>query len=365
MSTSRKRLPSDARILPWGIAWGLAVTLAEALVVARGSALDSGTHSVGWLLLWMAPSWCLTGCLFVAVIMPAEARFGRPGVVAAWLGVSVVAALVHVSISSATWHWLESSPLAGTAAALGASAWLATPLVSDALLSYHTWTNLFFGGLLATALTFDLRAERTRSLLHAAGRARARAATLVNEAQFEAIRAQVDPRDLVEILREVRTRYARDPASAEALLDRLVNFLRSAIAGLRQRESTLAAELEVAAALAELQAERGMSNAWRIGARPRGLEQIAFPPCALLPILALSRNDCTPTLEVTCDRPGVARLVARGLAAIPPRLEQRLSAQLASVAPAASVRCTTKDGQVVLAVEMAWNHQKESRHERC
>lgn len=365
MSAVGQRLLNDARIPRWGITWGLAVTLAEALIVARGSALDSGPHAVGWLLLWMAPSWCLTGCAFVAVIMPAEARFGRFGVVAAWLGVSVVAALAYVSISSATWHWLEGSPFAGAAASLGASAWLATPLVSDALLGYHTWTNLFFGGLLATALTFDLRAERTRSLLHAVGRARARAATLVNEAQLEAIRAQVDPRDLVETLREVRTRYARDPAAAEALLDQLVNFLRAAIAGLRQRQSTLAAELDVAAALADLQAERGMPNAWRIGARPGGLEEITFPPRALLPILALGRNDCNPTLEVTRDRPGVVRLVARGLAAVPTRLEQRLSAQIASVAPSASVQCTTNDGQVALAVELAWNVQKESSHERC
>ena len=183
MNAARQRPPNDARILRWGIAWGVAVTLAEALIVARGSAFDSGVHAAGWLLLWMAPSWCLTGCLFVAVIMPAEARFGRTGVAAAWLGISVVAAFVYVSISSAIWHWLEGSPFAAAAASLGAAAWLATPLVSDALLGYHTWTNLFFGGLLATALTFDLRAERTRSLLHAAGKARARAAMLVNEAQ--------------------------------------------------------------------------------------------------------------------------------------------------------------------------------------
>lgn len=353
MSAARQRPPIDARILRWGIAWGLAVTLAEALIMARGSVLDSGIHAAGWLLLWVAPSWCLTGCLFVAVIMPAEARFGRTGVAAAWFGVSVVAAFVYVSISSATWHWLEGSPFATAAASLGAAAWLAPPQVSDALLAYHTWTNLFFGGLLATALTFELRAERTRSLLHAAGRARARAATLVNEAQFEAIRAQVDPRDLVETLGEVRTRYARDPAAAEALLDQMVNFLRAAIAGLRQRESTLAAELDVAAALADLQAERGMPNAWRIGARPDGLEGIAFPPRALLPILALGRNDCTPLLEVTRDRPGVIRLVARGLTAVPPRVEHRLSAQLASVAASASVRCETGDDQAVLVVELA------------
>jgi hypothetical protein len=353
MSAARRRPPIDARILRWGIAWGLTVTLAEALIMARGSVLDSGIHAAGWLLLWVAPSWCLTGCLFVAVIVPAEARFGRFGVGAAWLNVSVVAALVYVSISSATWHWLEGSPFAAAATSLGASAWLATPLVSDALLAYHTWTNLFFGGLLATALTFDLRAERTRSLLHAAGKARARAAALVNEAQFEAIRAQVDPRDLLETLREVRTRYACDPAAAEALLDRLVNFLRAAIAGLRQRESTLAAELDVAAALADLQAERGMPNAWRIGARPDGLEGIAFPPRALLPILALSRSDCTPLLEVTRDRPGIVRLVACGLATVPPQVEHRLNAQLASVAPSASVRCATSGGQAVLVVELA------------
>jgi hypothetical protein len=363
VNAARQRLPIDARVVRWVVAWGLAVTLAEALIVARGSALDPGAHAAGWLLLWMAPSWCLTGCLFVAVIVPAEARLGRVGVAAAWLGVSVVAALVYVSISSATWHWLEGSPFAGVATSLGASAWLATPLVSDALLGYHTWTNLFFGGLLATALTFDLRAERTRSLLHAAGRARARAATLVNEAQFEAIRAQVDPRDLVETLREVRTRYARDPVAAEALLDRLVNFLRAAIAGLRQRESTLAAELEVAAALGDLQAERGLPHAWRIGVRPDGLEGIAFPPRALLPLLALGRSDCNPSLEVTGDPPGIVRLVARGLATVPPQVETRLRAQLASATASASVRCTTSDGQVALVVELASNLQKESRHE--
>jgi hypothetical protein len=350
VSASGQSPTNAGRIPRWGIAWGLAVTLAEALIMARGSAFDSGSHSAGWLLFWMAPYWCLTGCLFVAAIVPAEARFGRAGVAAAWVGVSVAAALVHILVSSALWRWLEGSPFAAVAASFGASAWLATPLVRDALFTYHTWTNLFFGGLLAAALTFDLRAERTRSLLHAAGRARAQAATLVNEAQFEAIRAQVDPRDLVEILREVRTRYACDPAVAEKLLDRLVDFLRAAIAGLRQRDSTLGAELDVAAALADLQAERGLPHAWRLGTRPDGLDRIAFPPRVLLPILRLGRTDGSPLLEVTRDPSGRVRLVARGLAAVPARVEQRLGAQLAAVAPDASVQCTTIEGQVVLAV---------------
>lgn len=353
MSATWQRPPHASRILRWGIAWGLAVMLAEALVMARGSALDSGVHSAGWLLLFMAPSWCLTGCMFVAAIVPAEARLGRPGVVVAWLGVSAVAALAHVAISAATWHWLEDSPFAGAAASLGASAWLATPLVSDALLAYHTWINLFFGGLLAIALTFDLQADRTRSLLHAASRARARAATLVNEARFEAIRAQVDPRDLVEVLREVRTRYAHDPAAAEALLDRLVSFLRAALAGLQQHESTLAAELDVVDALARLQSERGMANAWRIGARPDGLDGVAFPPRTLLPILSLGRHDRTPSFEVTRDDSGAVRLVARGLAAVQPRVVQLLAAQLAAVVPSAAVRCTTGVDGVALVVDLA------------
>jgi hypothetical protein len=335
-------------VLRWGIAWGVAVTLAEALIIARGS-----VPGVGWLLLWMAPSWCLTGCLFVAAIVAGEAHFGRLGVAGAWLVVSVFAAFAHVTISSVLWQWLDGGPLAGVAASLGASAWLATPLVNDALLGYHIWNNLFFGGLLATALTLDLKAERTRSMLHAAGQARARAATLVNEARFEAIRSQVDPRDLVDTLREVRTRYLADPVAAEALLDRLVTFLRAALAGLRRNQSTLAAELDVAAAFAELQSARGLRHAWRIGPRPEGIETIAFPPRALLPILALGRNDCVPSLEITREESGVVRLVACGLSAISPGGEHRLSAQLAPFARSACVRCERRDGTAVLIVEMA------------
>ena len=243
------------RSLRWGVIWGLAVTLAESLIISRGSHTGSGA----WLTFWLAPVWCLTGWLLAAGIFRAEERFGGVGAIVAWFVISIAAAAVYIAISATIAQFMESAGV--TMVLPQQDNWLATPRWRDALLAYHTWINLVFGAPLAAAISFDRRSERGQRMLHDARIARTRAALMIEQARLESLRTRVDPALLVETLSEIRVRYAGDPAAAEQLLESLVGYLRAAMAGMRpEQPSTPDTEIKRTQALAELQRIRGVTH---------------------------------------------------------------------------------------------------------
>lgn len=321
------------RTLAWGSVWGLTVTLAEALLVARGAR----EAPVGWLLLWFLPVWCLTGCALVAAIVRAEALHGTLGIVAAWLVVAVAAAAVYVAFSAGAWEVVSSRPGAWPTMEQSAAFWLATPAVRGPLLVYHTWTNLFFGGLLALTLAFDLRTERVRNSLHFATVARSQAALLAGRARFEKVRARVDPSLLIDTLADVRQRFDVQPAAAERLLDALVTFLRAAMPGLRRPVSDLDAELQLARSYAELQCERGSAGAWRVDDSVSSSARMTPFPAQVVPVL-LGLGGDAPVLEAgDSETPGVVRIVAHGLVEPPATAVPSLQFLLSGIDPLATV----------------------------
>ncbi len=129
---------------------------------------------------------------------------------------------------------------------------------------YNVWVCLFYGGLFMPGFVLVIRAERTRSLLGNAEIARSQTDTVLSQTQLQALRGQVDPDLLLRVMAEVQRRYAQDPAAAERLLDQLINFLRSAMPGVRSGRSTLAAELAIVQSYVQLWAELDPQRAgWR------------------------------------------------------------------------------------------------------
>jgi hypothetical protein len=181
---------------------------------------------------------------------------------------------------------------------------------------YNLWPNLFYGGILVVVHVLALRTERMRSLLQDAAIARGRSAALRGEAELDALHRHIDPALLLDVMAEVERRYRDAPEQADELLGRLVEFLRCAMPGLKDRASTLEVEMQLALAYAQLQAVREGGASWRV-VLPAALPAMPFPSQFVLPLLALAAPKAAPRLLVRCQG-AAARLEARGLGRAPP-----------------------------------------------
>jgi LytS/YehU family sensor histidine kinase len=172
------------------------------------------------------------------------------------------------------------------------------PAFSASVVTYNFCICLLYGGLLMLAFSLVRRHERMRSLLHDAAIARARTQTVLDETRLEFLQQQIDPALLLESMHELERRYRNDPERAERLLEKLVDFLRCAMPGLRSTQSTVTTELHLARAYAALQQEREVDARWRIEGSAEGVEHAPFPSLLMLPLLAQVRGKMNPSLRM-------------------------------------------------------------------
>jgi signal transduction histidine kinase len=186
------------------------------------------------------------------------------------------------------WPWMSAllllgmtlGPLAGDALAslLG---WAPKPRLwavdSDA--SRVTWVIT----LLATAasivtLTLLERLSHARAEAEAARRAAA-------EHQLKLLESQLEPHMLFNTLANLRVLIGSDPARAQAMLDRLIAFLRSTLGASRGQTHALAAEFErIADYLALMQVRMGPRLQSRLEL-PEALRDLCVPPLLLQPLV--------------------------------------------------------------------------------
>jgi hypothetical protein len=197
---------------------------------------------------------------------------------------------------------------------------------------YGLWNIVCFGGLLLAALTIARRQAWRAAVVAEGAIARNRDDARLSHADLENLRGQVPPSLLMEVVSELRHRYATNSPSGERLLDRLIAFLRAAMPAIRTGGSTLAAELETIRAYAALNAELAPHRcAWRITA-PAKFADTPFPPLLLLPLLhAAARADAPVNLAVrqsgqvlVLEARGTAEIDSRGARDIERRLQQGL-----------------------------------------
>jgi hypothetical protein len=288
------------RIVLWALLWSLLVSAAEFVVIAPLHSMPPLAFLAWWLMVWSLPLWCLLGCALLWLARAAECRGAWHALVLVGLAISVVwSALQVINTGAMNTLWRDSAPISGLSSVTGirTESWLQIAESGLPQFTYNLWTNLFYGGLLVAAYVLSVRTERTRALLREAALSRGRSEALLGELRLQAMQAQIDPALLLAGLDEVQRLYRHQPERADELLEQLVDFLRAALPGLKTRQSTLQAEVQLAAAYAALQWRLPGGARWTIE-RPGSLPQQPFPSLLLLPILAGAQVDASPRLIV-------------------------------------------------------------------
>jgi hypothetical protein len=114
------------------------------------------------------------------------------------------------------------------------------------------WTETTY--LLIAAWCYESadRATRTKAVLRESELARRSAEKWLLELRLGTLQARLDPQVLFDILDEAGKLYRSRPPAAEQLLDALIDYLRRALPRLRQAESTIEREVELALAYARI-----------------------------------------------------------------------------------------------------------------
>ncbi len=169
------------------------------------------------------------------------------------------------------------------------------------------WTNPTY--LLLTAWCYESadRARRSTSVLRENEIARQSAERWLLDMRLRRLQARLDPRVLFDTLDEIGRLYRTRPAQAELLLEGLIDYLRLALPQLRQTESTIEREVDLALAYAGIL--RGADGGTL--AVEAHVEQSAararFPPMVVQPICdalgrqaLLASNEARLTVDATC-----------------------------------------------------------------
>lgn len=351
------------RILLWGGLWGLFLSAAEFFVIAPLHSQPLLGFLLWWLTIWPLPLWCAVGSLLLLIARRCEPHSDWLTLAAA--GITLCLAFSALQAANTGWAelWWSDSGWYRKVMASAGYAPILPPRPNASLVPYNAWVSLFYGGLLVAAYVLMVRTERMRSLLRDAALARSRTEALIGQTRLQGLQAQVDPQLLLTTLDEVQALYRREPARADALLERLVEFLRAALPGLKQRRSTLQAELFLARAYAELQALLPGGRRWEID-WPQRLPDLSFPSLLLLPLLTLPTRHDAPRLVIYIadDR---ATLQVQGLGQeLPPRIAQHTQACLQELlGPSFRLRAN-ESPQTQLTIELDINHPaKETEDE--
>jgi LytS/YehU family sensor histidine kinase len=153
------------------------------------------------------------------------------------------------------------------------------------------WTNTIYMLLAAWYYESADRARRSTAVLREGELGRKGAERWLLQLRLSSLQARLDPRVLFDTLDEAGRLYRSRPAAAEQLLDALIDYLRRALPQLRQAESTLQREVELALAYARiLRTPEGRALELEAVVEPTAGEA-RFPPMVVQPICdALARS---------------------------------------------------------------------------
>jgi sensor histidine kinase YesM len=140
-------------------------------------------------------------------------------------------------------------------------------------------------GLLVTVGEFHRAEVRSLEALQRADAERARLEQQTLQARLKTLEAQVEPHFLFNTLANLRRLYETDPEAGEAMMERLMRYLQTALPSMRDERSTLAREAQLIEAYLELQQVRmGRRLAYGIDIAP-ALRPLQVPPMMLLTLV--------------------------------------------------------------------------------
>ena len=236
---------NDPEYAPFGAAWLSGITpmrLAVLAVVCLMTALSVSVFNFGRVSFSSASvSWLLAAVdnfsaalvMFILVVRTeVHTARSRPGVRVAALAMAVlVGAVSYAAIRWGIRHLHSYYGIFG-------SHWYSA--------GANVIRALALGGLLTAILYFTARERDSARSLHRACLAEIEVERQVAEARLKLLQAQIEPHFLFNSLASVKRLYEREPGKGRELLDDLLDYLRTATRGARQRESRLADEIALA-----------------------------------------------------------------------------------------------------------------------
>ena len=145
--------------------------------------------------------------------------------------------------------------------------------------------GLIFGGAVASFFLVRDKLGEMRDVLQSERVRTAEAERAEAEAELRLLRAQVEPHFLFNTLAHVASHIETDPSQARALMDRLIQYLRSALRHSRQERATLSQELEVVHGYLDLMRERMPHRLHSNEDVSDDVRQTEVPPMVLQPLV--------------------------------------------------------------------------------
>jgi len=140
---------------------------------------------------------------------------------------------------------------------------------------------LVIAGLAYLEFAFQRQGTQAASLAHETELQRMQIDRQLAEARLQSLRAQIEPHFLFNTLANVQQLYRIEPERGRQMLGNFVAYLRAALPQMRQDETSLQQELDLARAYLEvLQVRMGRRLQTRFDISP-GLGALPFPPLAL------------------------------------------------------------------------------------
>jgi len=234
---TRRLRPLMMRLLA-GILWGLIIGCAEIpiLPIERLPLADQVS-----VVAWIPVPYIVSGALLALVFGPVAARWSASRLIPLVTISNLLLATVQVGIT--LWSAQRGQ---GAALVFGRAPEPA------AIFLHGAWQQIFFGSLALAAYLLRRRADRTRAFIARAMIAARRSEAALAQASARALRGQLQPERLAEFVTAIRIRYQRDLVQGDLLLERLTDYLRAAMPGIRSGQVSPVAERETALCLRRL-----------------------------------------------------------------------------------------------------------------
>jgi hypothetical protein len=232
------------QVLTWK-RWAYATALGTLLgVLVPLQNLHINFYFTPWKIVYQTPFYLAFAWVFLLAIAGVEASVPRGEWPSPWRYVSgaVAASLACVGLAWALSDQMRMAPERVISGGSSLSSRTIHLKYRENIAVFEIGFDGVVHGWLATFIYVALRnARRAARALSEAEIERSEAHRALLASQLEAAHAEIDPEDVFRALANIEEAYEEDPARADALLDDLIAFLRSAIPHLRCDAHTLEA----------------------------------------------------------------------------------------------------------------------------
>ena len=283
-------------IRPQHVAIALALALAWGLANAVGWWLSDGTRHLPTTIAHFVCEASLTMLLLVVTVAVAHsAARGNPAAIAPYAVAAITAAIAGELI------FTVAAPLLGLATC-SCSMDRLEPAVRRANMLPD---SLLICGFVTAGFRYRQRTSQRLARIRARELERAQITRRMVESRLQTMQACIEPQFLFDTLGDVEKLHRSEPRTAVRLIDELIVYLRAALPHLRESNSTVAKEAELAHAwlnIRRLRTGGGPALTVDLGAQAGAAR---LPPMILLPLVdhILSEPVTSPhaTLDVAAN----------------------------------------------------------------